>query len=31
MKKIDIVREYRTKYPDYPNLKLARIIYDKEK
>lgn len=27
MKPVDIVREYRTKYPDYPNLKLARIIY----
>jgi len=30
MNKTDIVREYRTKHPDYPNLKLARIIYAKE-
>lgn len=30
MNKTDIVREYRTKYPDWPNLKLARVIYDKE-
>ena len=30
MVKADVVREYRTKYPDYPNLKLARIIYAKE-
>lgn len=30
MVKTDIVREYRTKFPDYPNLKLARIIYQKE-
>lgn len=30
MNKTDVVREYRTKYPDYPNLKLARIIYAKE-
>lgn len=27
MNKIDICREYRLKYPDFPNLKLARIIY----
>ena len=27
MKKIDICREYRLKFPDYPTLKLARIIY----
>lgn len=27
MQKKDIVKEYRTKYPDYPNKKLARIIY----
>jgi hypothetical protein len=26
-KKIDIAREYRKKYPDYPTLKLARIMY----
>lgn len=30
MNKTDLVREYRTKHPDYPNLKLARIIYAKE-
>jgi predicted phosphodiesterase len=30
MNKTDVVREYRTKFPDYPNLKLARIIYQKE-
>lgn len=30
MNKTDIVREYRSKHPDYPNLKLARIIYAKE-
>lgn len=30
MKKTDVVREYRTRFPDYPNLKLARIIYQKE-
>lgn len=27
MKKADIVRQYRLKYPDMPSLKLARIIY----
>jgi predicted phosphodiesterase len=27
MQKKDIVKEYRIKYPDYPNKKLARIIY----
>ena len=27
LKKSDICREYRKKYPDYPTLKLARIIY----
>jgi predicted phosphodiesterase len=27
MNKTDIIREYLRKYPDYPNLKLARIIY----
>ncbi len=31
MNKTNVVREYRTKYPDFPNLKLARIIYEKEK
>lgn len=31
MNRADVVREYRTKFPDYPNLKLARIIYNKEK
>ena len=30
MNKTDVVREYRTKHPDYPNLKLARIIFAKE-
>ena len=30
MNKTDVVRQYRTKFPDYPNLKLARIIYAKE-
>jgi predicted phosphodiesterase len=30
MTKSDVCREYRTKFPDYPNLKLARIIYQKE-
>jgi predicted phosphodiesterase len=30
MNKTDVVRDYRTKFPDYPNLKLARIIYAKE-
>lgn len=30
MRKIDIVRQYRDKYPDYPNKKLARIIYSRE-
>lgn len=28
MSKIDVVREYRLKHPDLPNLKLARIIYN---
>lgn len=28
-KNVDLCREYRLKYPDYPNLKLARIIYKK--
>lgn len=28
MKKTDIVREYRAKYPDWPNLKLARVMFD---
>ena len=27
VKKIDIAREYRKKYPDYPTKKLARIMY----
>lgn len=27
VKKIDIAREYRKKYPNYPTLKLARIMY----
>jgi predicted phosphodiesterase len=27
VKKSDICREYRRKYPDYPTLKLARIVY----
>lgn len=30
MNKTDVVREYRTKHPDFPNKKLARIIYAKE-
>lgn len=31
MNKTDVVREYRAKFPDFPNLKLARIIYEREK
>ncbi len=31
MTKVSVVREYRDKYPDYPNLKLARIIYAENK
>lgn len=31
MNKTDVVRGYRTKFPDFPNLKLARIIYEREK
>jgi len=31
MTKSDVAREYRDKYPDMPTLKLARIIYNKEK
>lgn len=31
MTKISVVREYRDKYPDFPNLKLARIIYEENK
>jgi predicted phosphodiesterase len=27
MTKIDLVRQYIDRYPDYPNLKLARVIY----
>ena len=27
MHKVSVVREYRDRFPDYPNLKLARIIY----
>lgn len=27
MRKVDIVREWRTKYPTFPSLKLARMIY----
>ncbi len=27
MRKVDVVREYRDKHPDWPNLKLARVIY----
>ncbi len=30
MNKTDVVREYRSKHPDWPNLKLARVIYAKE-
>lgn len=30
MTKADLVRQYRDKFPDYPNKKLARIIYAKE-
>jgi len=30
MTKTNVVRQYRDKYPDYPNKKLARIIYAKE-
>lgn len=29
MSKRDIVRDYRRQFPDYPSLKLARIIYNK--
>lgn len=29
MKKADIARKYRTKHPEYPTLKLARIMYEK--
>jgi len=28
MKKIDIVKDYRTKHPEMPTAKLARIIYN---
>lgn len=28
MRKVDVVREYRDKHPDWPNLKLARVIYN---
>ena len=31
MKKADIARKYRKKYPDMPTLKLARIMYDENK
>lgn len=31
MTKISVVRQYRDKYPDFPNLKLARIIYAENK
>ena len=31
MTKISVVREYRDRYPDFPNLKLARIIYAENK
>jgi len=31
LKKTDIVRKYRDKYPDFPNKKLARIIFQKER
>ena len=31
MKKSEIAKEYRSKYPDMPSLKLARIIYNKHK
>ena len=31
MVKTDVVRQYRDKYPDWPNLKLARVIYEREK
>lgn len=30
MNKTDVVREYRSKHPDWPNLKLARVIFKKE-
>ncbi len=30
MNKTDVIREYRTKHPNYPSRKLARIIYSKE-
>lgn len=30
MNKTDVVRQYRTKHPDWPNRKLARVIYSKE-
>ena len=31
MTKVSVVREYRDRFPDYPNLKLARIIYAENK
>lgn len=31
MTKVSVVRQYRDKYPDFPNLKLARIIYNENK
>ena len=31
MTKVSVVRAYRVKYPDFPNLKLARIIYAENK
>lgn len=30
MVKTDVVRQYRDKHPDWPNLKLARVIYKNE-
>lgn len=30
MKKVDVARQYRTKYPDWPTLKLARVMREKE-
>lgn len=31
MKKADVCREYRNKYPNMPTLKLARIVYEENK
>lgn len=31
LNRADTARQYRSKYPDYPTLKLARIMYEQEK